>query len=150
MHVHTDNLNETSPLYMKYPDKFLPEPAYVELDCREDGTLSAEWFPRHSGFPAYYFNKLAVRWYVDAETEGAVIQEMFSTADFLACCQRILNGVDELWDGRNIVGTYSDDANKAIDDAEAIISSLMLIAQKPGTRKRASAIRRRPSRVANW
>jgi hypothetical protein len=116
-----DRLEGKAPLYQKYSGQFNPQPAYIELDCR-NGELMADYSGEiGNAVPFYYWHGLAVRWDVSAETSGASIRELFANQGFLETCQRILDGFDEHWDGNNHVGHYNDDAAAASEDARLII-----------------------------
>lgn len=75
--------------------------------------------------PIYYWNELAVRWGVSAETTGTSLQALFTDQKFLSCCKRIIEGFDEVWDGNNFVGKYTGDASDAIEEAEGIINQTL-------------------------
>lgn len=123
--IKTDNLDEKAPLYFQYQIQNQPQPAYIELDCRGDGELMADYSGEiGNAVPMYYWHRLAVRWSVPSEISGTSLQSIFADEDFLACCQRIVNGFEEKWDGSNWVGHYDEDAKSAIEQAERIIEQL--------------------------
>lgn len=122
--VKTENLNETCPVYCQYQGQHQPQPAYIELDCRAGGELEADYSGEiGNAVPMYYWHNLAVRWGIPAETTGTSLQTLFSDSDFLACCQSIVDGFDDRWDGSNWVGTYTENAQAAIEEAERIITA---------------------------
>lgn len=122
--VKTDNLDDKTPLYHKYQGQFNAQPAYIELDCR-DGELMADWNGEiGNAIPFYYFHGLAVRWSVSSTISGASLKTILSDADFLAECQAILDGFEEVWDGSNHVGRYADDWEEHFNAAERIIERL--------------------------
>ena len=127
MNTITKNLQDNpAPLYHQYPGQCQPQPAYIELDCRGAGELMADWNGEiGNAIPMYYWNGLAVRWGISCAAAGGSIAALFEDADFLACCERIMAGFEEHWDGSNFVGRYTDDANSAIVDAERIIDSMI-------------------------
>lgn len=126
MNIITKNLEEKAPLYYKYQNEFNPQPAYIELDCRGEGELLADYSGEiGNSVPIYYWNELAVRWGVSAETTGTSLQALFTDQKFLSCCKRIIEAFDEVWDGNNFVGKYTGDASDAIEEAEGIINQTL-------------------------
>ena len=124
LEVQTDNLNQPCPLYEKHQGQSSPEPAYIELDCRDGGQLYAYSDCSTNGTSHEVFHELAVQWPINGTTKGADLQGLFNDEGFLSCCRRILGGFTEDWDGRNIVGTFNEDALDAIAEADHLISSL--------------------------
>lgn len=122
MNIITTNLDQKCPLYHQYSIQNQPQPAYIELDCRGDGELMADWNAEiGNAIPFYYYHGLAVRWGIPSETSGLSLKNLFEDEEFLACCQTILDGFDEEWDGNNFVGRYTDETADAIEKAECII-----------------------------
>lgn len=125
INIITDNLDRSkAPLYCQYQGQCQPQPAYIELDCRGAGELIADYNGEiGNAVPSYYWHGLAVRWGVSCETSADSLRSLFADDDFMATCQRIVDGFEEEWDGSNFVGRYNDDANSAIEDAERIIDN---------------------------
>ena len=120
--IITTNLDDKAPVYHQYSRQNQPQPAYIELDCRNNGELMADYSGEiGNAVPMYYWHGLAVRWAIPAETSGDSLRSLFENADFLALCQRIIAGFEEKWDGSNWVGSYSDDASEVISEAETMI-----------------------------
>jgi len=67
MKIITDNLFVLCPLYMRIGSYPKPLLAFIELDCREGGTLLATWQGDSSDWKQAYFQKLVVRWPVFPE-----------------------------------------------------------------------------------
>lgn len=124
MKIITNNLDEKAPVYHKYPGQINPQPAFIELDCRGEGKLMADYSGEiGNAVPCYYWNGLAVRWGISSETSGDSLKTIFENEELLAICQRIVDGFEEKWNGSNFVGKYSDDAKEAIDEAERYIEN---------------------------
>ena len=124
INIITKNLDGKAPLYHQYPRQCQPQPAYIELDCRGNGELMADWNGEiGNAVPMYYWHNLAVRWSVPCTTSGESLHILFADDDFLTTCQRIVNGFEERWDGSNYVGRYSQDAEEAIEEAEQMIDN---------------------------
>lgn len=125
MHIITKNLNEKAPVYHQYPRQCQPQPAYIELDCRGEGELLADWNGEiGNAIPMYCWNNLAVRWGIPSETSGVSLTELFQNEEFLTLCQRVLSGFEEVWDGSNYVGRYTDDATDAIEEIGDLLKLL--------------------------
>ncbi len=118
-----DHLNGKAPLYQKYQGQHQEQPAYIELDCR-GGSLMADYSGEiGNAVPFYYWHGLAVRWDISPAASGDSIRELLSSQDFIAACQRIIDGFDEIWNGSNYVGRYDADADSAIEEARRIIDN---------------------------
>jgi len=116
MNVITKNLNEKAPVYHQYPRQFQPQNAYIELDCRGAGELHADWSGEiGNAVPMYFWHNLAVRWNISPETSGYSLSQLFENEEFLGLCQQIIDGFEEVWNGSNYVGQYTDDATEAIE-----------------------------------
>lgn len=77
MKIITSNLNEKCPVYHKYPRQFNPQPAYIELDCRGEGVLSADFSGEiGNGVPFYVGTILLL---------GGMLTLLLQKAHWLAC-----------------------------------------------------------------
>lgn len=123
MNVITKNLDAAkAPLYCKYDGQSNPQPAYVELDCRGCGEIIADYNAGvGNDIPFYYYHDLAVRWAISPETSGKSLKELLADENFINLCERILSGFEEVWDGNNYVGKYSDDAETAKTEIASLI-----------------------------
>lgn len=120
--VKTDNLTGKAPLYFKYPRQFQAQPAFIELDCRGTGELMADYSGEiGNAVPIYHWNGLSVRWSLPSEAGGSSIEGLFQDEEFLAICQRIIDGFEEEWNGSNFIGSYTDDSMQAIQEAARMI-----------------------------
>ena len=121
--INTDNLKNKAPVYSKYNSQFNPQPAFIQLDCR-DGSLMADYSGEiGNAVPMYFWHNQAVRWDIPSETSGESIKEVFESEDFQVCCQRILDGYEDYWDGSNWRGRYSEDAQAASQEVERILEN---------------------------
>ena len=124
MNIITKNLDEQIPVYCQYQGQHNLQPAYIELDCRGDGELMADYSGDiGNAVPSYYWHGLAVRWHIDPATSGESLLNLFANQEFLDVCQRILDGFEEVWDGNNFVGRYNEDADEAVEEAKTIINN---------------------------
>jgi hypothetical protein len=120
--VKNDNLTGKTPVFFKYPRQFQAQPAFIELDCRRNGELSADYTGEiGNAVPVYLWNRLAVRWSIEPETTGESLERLFSDEKFLNICQTIVDGFEEKWNGSNFVGVYNEDAEAGIELAESIV-----------------------------
>ena len=110
--VDTDNL---VPVYRHYDGQIQPQPAYIELDCRT-GDLEADYNAEiGNAIPAYHWHGRSVRWSINPSASAHGINQLFEDEDFLADCQAVLDGYEEVWDGSNFVGKYTDEARAIIE-----------------------------------
>jgi hypothetical protein len=130
MNVITNNLESAAPLYRTYPRQNQAQPAYIELDCRENGELMADYSGESgNAVPAYYYHGLAYRWEIPAETSGSSLKALFADETFLALCRRILAGFEEVWDGSNYVGRYNAAATSAIEEVYGLINRTLEVVE---------------------
>jgi len=103
---------------LQYYGQLTPQPAFVELICRGEGAVSAGINGDiGAAVPMYVWQNLAVRWVIPPETTGPSLKALFEEEYFLDLCKRILSGFEEVWDGSNYVGRFSEDAASAIGEA---------------------------------
>ena len=124
MNIIISNLREKMPVFHKYPQQFTVQPAYIELDCRGEGEILADYNAEiGSGVPEYVWHHHAIRWRISAKTTRKSLKALFKDAAFLAVCHRILAGYESEWNGSNHVGKYCDDAQEAIMQAKILIET---------------------------
>ncbi len=68
---------------------------------------------------------MAVRWGIPPETNNSSLRALLADPDFLAECQKIMDGFEAYWEDSNWNGRYSEAANKAIDRADQIIFDII-------------------------
>jgi len=121
------DFKEIAPVYTKYQGQFSPQPAFIELDCR-NGRLRAEYDSEIGGaVPMYHYLNLTIRWSIPPEASASSIEKLFKNQSFLDRCDTILDGFEEVSDGSNTVGRYSDAAQEAIEEAEELIKEEITI-----------------------
>ncbi len=97
-----------------YPGQQQPQAAYLELNCR-DGQFSATYNAGiGDGIPSNVWHG-HVRRYAAPLLQGDAANGLLAELSDVA--QRVLDGYESVWDGRNIVARFSSDAQ----DAEAVI-----------------------------
>lgn len=106
----TITISEVSDLYLRYRGQTSQQPCYVQLDC-ESETLSAEVDTAIGpGTPVRVWHGRAIRWSIPALTESAAEGLL---EEILPLAQRIIDGYECRWDGRNHVGRLTEDAQEA-------------------------------------
>ncbi len=84
-----------APVYCKYPGQCLPQPAYIELDLREEPELSAGYNPEiGNGIPVYVWEGRAIRWPIDPHTSRESIESLSKNEDFQQAIMEIIDGID--------------------------------------------------------
>jgi hypothetical protein len=105
-------------LHCQYPGQTSAQPVHVELDCREEGALSASYNPEiGSGVPETVHARFVLRWTIPALKADAANELLAKIAPL---AERIVSGFDEVWNGSNFVGDFDDDADDACEDIEAL------------------------------
>lgn len=104
-------------LYCHYRGQPEVQPCFIELDL-EEGTLSADYDGEIGGaVPFNVWHRRAIRWEIPLMTAEAVNGLMEVV---LPLAQRVFDGGEIEWDGRNHVGVYDADAEEAIEEIERI------------------------------
>jgi hypothetical protein len=103
-----DNL---APLFHRYPRQTTPQGAFVELD--EGGTVSASWNGEvGNGVPVSVWHGRTLRWSVPSAVSGQALAG-YLEGEGLALLERVHLGHASMWDGSNLVGCLSEDAQAA-------------------------------------
>lgn len=108
-------------LYHRYPVETRAQPCFVELDART-GALTAT----HNGeignaVPEEVHLEHVLRWDIPAMKEGPANALLASIAPL---AQRVVDGYSSSWDGNDTVGEYTDDANEARAEIEALCDAV--------------------------
>jgi hypothetical protein len=106
-------------LFHQYPGQNEPQQVYVELDL-EDGRLEVDWDGEiGNAVPAPVYHRRVLRWYLWKIPTAGGSNELVEKITPLA--QRVLDGASVEWDGNNMSGTFTQDAQDAIDEIEGIV-----------------------------
>lgn len=104
-------------LYERFRGQTSAQPCFVELNC-ETGELSAEINPEvGNAVPFRVWHRRALRWSIPAlrtDVANALLDEIRPEA------ARIVAGYEVEWDGNNHVGSYSADAEEAIEAVSSL------------------------------
>ncbi|MFE2911388.1 hypothetical protein [Kitasatospora indigofera] len=111
--VEVHYVTDPQGLHCWYPGELYPQPAYVELGLK-DGILLASYEANiGSAAPSEVRNGIDRQWAIPvltADAANALLDELAPLA------QRVLDGSDVEWDGRNHVGQIvTDEAQEAYD-----------------------------------
>lgn len=113
--------NEYS-LYCKYDRQSSQQPCYVELDCREGGSLEATYNGEiGNAIPFYVYHNHAIRFNIPCLT-GSSVNDLLEEIKPLA--EIVINGYDKKWNGNNFIGNYTDEANNAIEKIQKICDDI--------------------------
>ena len=84
-----------APVYCKYPGQILPQPAYIELDLRDEPELSAGYNPEiGNGMPVYVWEGRAIRWPIYPHTSRESLIQLSKDEDFQTAVKEIIDGID--------------------------------------------------------
>jgi len=113
-------INVKRPLYHKYPAQSSPQPAYIELNC-ESGLLTGNWNGEiGNAVPFSVYHGHHRRWEVSASISSESLTELLYKLASIA--QRIVDGYEDVWDGRNRVAQLDSDAQAAEDEIVGILA----------------------------
>ena len=112
----------SKPLYEHYKGQTAQQPVFLHLNC-ETGSLSCYCSDNISpGCPINIYNRTAVRWRIPPLQPDTTNELMTKVKD---SAQDILNGYAPGWNGNNIVGTFTEEAERAKEWIEAVCSNLI-------------------------
>ena len=110
---------ETTSLYRHYSGQTKAQAAFLEV---EPGTRQVTcWVNPEIGnaVPFAVFHKKVLRFGIPTLT-GSAANEMMADKDLQALVTRICAGFEEVWDGHNFIGKYTEDAEDAQEDLEIL------------------------------
>lgn len=112
---------EVAPLFKQYDGQAMPQPAYVELT--EDGQVTADWSGEIGGaLPMTVWHGRTRRYRVPSAIKGSGLRALVERIQPLL--ERVHGGHLVEWDGSNLVGRLSDDAQAAEEQIERDIERL--------------------------
>lgn len=124
MEVTVNKLDESEPhqLYHRYPGQTNPQGCYIELDTR-----TGEWTADYNAeignaVPMDVWHSRTLRFRLGAVPNAAHANRLLEELAPLA--QRILDGASVEWDGSNLVGRFTADAQAAENEIDEILDSI--------------------------
>lgn len=114
-------LDESKPhqLYAHYQGQTNRQDAYIELDTRT-GKMSADYDAEiGNAVPMSVWHGIVLRWTIPPYLASVANEEMERIAPL---AQRVLDGASLEWDGNNTVGSYTADANAAVNEIEDLLA----------------------------
>lgn len=121
--ISTSNLRDSlAPLFHRYPRQTTPQGAHVELD--EGGAVSADWNGEiGNGVPVAVYHKRTLRWSVPPAVSGQALAD-YLKGEGLALLERVHAGHATQWDGSNLVGRLSEDAQEASEELDQALQEV--------------------------
>jgi hypothetical protein len=122
--VSTDNFRgRRAPLYTRYSGQTAPQPAYIEMS--ETGFVSADYSGDiGNGVPIEVYNGRTLTWRIPSDISGDALADFLERDDVVSLLIRIHSGHTVEWDGRNMAGKLTDDAQDANERLEYLASAL--------------------------
>ena len=100
-------------MYCRYAHQSNRQPCFLELDC-DTGELRSDYNAEIGGaIPFTVYHRRTLRFYVDAPLRAETANALMESIGPL--CQTILDGYDTHWDGHNMVGKFTSNAEDAIE-----------------------------------
>jgi len=119
--MRVNKLTEGNELFCHYRNQTSPQPCYIELDC-EGETLTADYNGEiGNAVPFAVWHRRTLRFDIPILTADAANRLLDEIAPL---AQRVIGGYESVWDGSNHVGTYTDDAQRAIEEIENLCDDL--------------------------
>lgn len=117
MSITIDKLTDKTALHCHYDRQSEAQPCYIELDCKTE-TLRADYNGEiGNAIPFSVYHGHTQRWGIPMLTADAANGLLGRIAPL---AERVVAGYDEKWDGNNHVATFTDDAQSAIEEIEAL------------------------------
>lgn len=107
---------EPTGLIHQYRNDFRPRPAFIELDPYQ-GTLSADW-DAEDATPCAVADGRLIRWDIPPLKVKVAIALM---NEIVPLTERVVEGHDRVWDGRDHVLALTEDAEAASEEIEEVI-----------------------------
>jgi hypothetical protein len=98
----------------------LPFPAYIELDL--EGRAVSFTYSEWNSEPTHVSLGHARRWLIDAKTSRRAAIKLAKELEPLF--ERVCDGYDSDWDGRNHVGILDDDARAAAKEVSSRLEAM--------------------------
>ena len=121
-----DLRSKRAPLYRRYSGESSAQSAHIAISC-ERATISVGYNPAYGGASepeSVCFGR--TRWYeVPANIGGATLADLLESSAFRALAERVYQGIEIAWDGRDFVGRADTDATAAEDGIEEMILELL-------------------------
>lgn len=113
MSVQIINPRGRNPIFCQYSGQYQPQPAFIELDCDLQVLRAGYSGEIGNAVPASVYDQRILRWRIDPHLTCRAIRELFRQVRDDA--ELIIAGFEVRWNGSNHVGTYSQEAQAAID-----------------------------------
>jgi len=110
--------NDLLPILDWPAGQFEPEPAAIQIDCKTETVTAAATRYITDATPSDVYYRHCLEFCVPNNITGRALNRVFQNAEFRRLCERIIDGYDTEFDGKNVVGVYSDDATAAIAELE--------------------------------
>lgn len=110
------NSTDKFPVYSHYAGQILPQPAFISLDCRT-GEVSADYSGEiGNAVPSTVWHGLELRFTINSMATADDITTMIE--DNMSRFQAIVDGFEDVWNGNNWVGRFTDEAQRHIDELQ--------------------------------
>lgn len=116
--------NEFAPLYCRYPGQCNAQTAYVTLDP-EDRTLTADYDHEiGNAIPMRVWHYRMYRITVSPFLSGKQVADLLEDEDFQKLAETVIAGYECNWDGSNMKGALTDEAQDALEEMERIAADI--------------------------
>lgn len=121
-----DNLTAGAPLFKQYDGELQPQPAYVSMGA--DGDVEADWSGEvGNAVPMTVWHNRTLRWRVPAQAEGTALAEFLR--ENAPLFERVHAGHSIEWDGNNMVGKLTNDAQAAFTRISDLLETFEPLAE---------------------
>ena len=115
------------PVLQRYANEMCTQPAHIELWCESGKVRAAYWPGGRNETPEDVWHGHC-RWYdISSNASGQDLADLLEDPTFLDLLQRVADGYEEDWDGRNHVAVLDEDAKDAETEIHKMIVALGLV-----------------------
>lgn len=108
-----------SDLFLHYPQTIFPTPCGIQLDC-ENGELSY-FVAGERTSPQRIFNHIVLRWDISKVAERTTVKDVKRLMEEIApLAEKVCEGFDTRWNGKNFVGVFDKKAKKAKEEIDLL------------------------------
>lgn len=119
--ITVERVARPTSLYVQYEHQTSNQPCYVELDCKH-AALSADYNGEiGTAVPMSVWHGHTLRWSIPALVARRANELLHEIAPL---AQRVIDGYSSEWDGNNHVAHYTEDAEAAQSEIDALCENL--------------------------
>ena len=115
--------NDRYPIYCQYAGQYQPQPGRIVLNPAEREIYADYNAEIGNAISMAQYHRRLITWAVSPSLDR---NEIIALLDYIAChdAPAICDGYEDTWDGRNLIGTYTEDAEAGIEAVTAMLGTV--------------------------